>query len=476
MEFPLDPTIDSAMAQESEKKMIDLLLLAAQEIRSQGLALNEASEPEGIVLTSASLSASLSTALNLQHIVAQVESFLSALTYSSVKDRLMAVRRVSPFLDTYLQMAESMLGLQALHSKAFGKLTYILARLIISLSQNGFCKPPDDDGQQAAGDGNMEQLEGGTGFGEGTGKEDAGDEIKDESQVEGLQNEQGENNTEQKQDNEGIEMDGVDGEMQDVSDEESGSESEPEEPQSDIDDVVENLDKESSGKVDEKLWEGEHEEDKPQNDQAGSKDSESTGKDVAPQTDDTSRISKLPVEETMQDDGMPDEDNPPGAEDAPPIDAGKQLEQSVLEEAVLDLPDDIDINPSEKDDSASNVEDDLSDVDQEVDEIASQLDAQSIADDVPGDKVEDHEESETLPPQEDQNVSSVEDLAEGGMEDSNRGSQGMAPKPSLSEDASMTDDKMNAHDATDTAVDSSKENLSNGNEGLNKGYVIKFCF
>ncbi|GJJ10496.1 hypothetical protein Clacol_004722 [Clathrus columnatus] len=452
----------------SERKIIELLLLTAQTVRSQSQKYqipNDASKLEGVALTCASYSGELSNAFGTKNILTGLESFLVNLRSSSTKDRITALQRITPFLDTYLQLVDSVLYLQAAYVKASGKLTYVLARLILSISQKGFCKPPSEAEDQRMDESSKEQTQDGTGFGEGTGKEDIGQEVGDESQVEGLQGEEGKGESGEAEGNdEGIEIDGVDGETQDLDVDESGSESE--EPQDDIEDVVGDLEKGDSENIDEKLWEGEHEDDKQQSDQAG-KDSKSVGKDTAAQT---SEESKSSAEETLEDDNAPDGDNPVDTDDnAPPIDAGKQLEQSVQEESVLDLPDDINIDQSEKGNSDGDVEDVPGDEDEEVD---SRFDAHSIGGDDPVEE-EGGPEDQMLPTQEDfQEQPNAEDNTDGTMEDSSRGNQGVAPNQNQNstEDALVADaDDPTNTEAADTTAETLQDNSGIGNEGLNQG-------
>lgn len=474
-DFPSHTEAAENVREGSERKIIELLLLTAQGIRSKGQGLSKVEELEGSALASATLFADLSTALSLEQVVVQVQSFLSDIKDSSPKQRLAAVQSVTPFFDAYLQLVDPMLRLQASYVKASGKLTYILSRLILSIIQKGFCKPPEAEDQQTD-ESSGERLQDGTGFGEGTGKEDVGHEIGDESQIEGLRDDakdtQGDSG--ETRESEGMEMDGIDGETQDVDGNESESESEADEPQSDVENVVENLDKETSGQIDEKLWEGEQEDDdKQEKDQAG-KDSKAAGEDIAPKTSESSKNSEPLAEETAKDDSAPDADNPPDGEDAPPIDAGKQLENTVSEESVLDLPDDMTLNQSEGGDSADDLEDMVGDEDTEVDEIASQLDAQSIAEGGPDEEGSDvnNDDKTILQNDSQEDAPNVEDTAEGTMEDSSKGNQGAAPKQDSSKDASMMDDPMNALEATDVAADSLKDDIDVGNEGLDQGYVL----
>ncbi|ETO23575.1 type A von Willebrand factor domain-containing protein, partial [Reticulomyxa filosa] len=72
--------------------------------------------------------------------------------------------------------------------KSFCKLEYVLTSLFNGLLVKGFCRPPDESEDNAANDANQQtELRDGVGMAEGEGIEDVSDEIKFESQIEGLQ-------------------------------------------------------------------------------------------------------------------------------------------------------------------------------------------------------------------------------------------------------------------------------------------------
>ena len=136
-----------------------------------------------------------------------------------------------------------------------------------SVAKDGFCKPPEGEAGAGEGEGSMEDA-GGMGMGEGTGKENVSKEIEDESQVEGLQGEAGEDeDIERAEEGDALEMsEDIGGKMQDVPDKEGEEEGDDDEKDDDEEpeEQVGNLDAMDPSAVDEKLWgdEGGPEDDK----------------------------------------------------------------------------------------------------------------------------------------------------------------------------------------------------------------------
>lgn len=92
--------------------------------------------------------------------------------------------------------------------RAISKLHYLLVGLFTDLIQKGFCRPAEVEEEQGDHDG--EELEG-TGMGDGAGSKDVSDQIEDEEQVmgnKGDQNPQDQQDTEMKEEDAGLEMDG----------------------------------------------------------------------------------------------------------------------------------------------------------------------------------------------------------------------------------------------------------------------------
>lgn len=180
----------------------------------------------------------------------------SSLSISPVTTLL---QRTLPFLIHYSSLLARHLSSFLECHKASLKLAYVLTSVVKELSQEGFCKPSEDDGE-AGEDGKTTD---GTGMADGTGATNVSKEIEDEDQIEGLQGDvpQQDKPEEQDGDDDAVEMredfegdmedrgDGDKDDKEDESDAESDSDSkvDPEEQMADVDPL-------DPSSVDEKFW------------------------------------------------------------------------------------------------------------------------------------------------------------------------------------------------------------------------------
>jgi midasin len=266
------------------------------------------------------------------------------------------LRRILPFLDHYLDLVKDQLTTHSRWTKALFKLNFVTCSVLHTLSTQGFCKPPDfddsKDGEDAA-----EGL-GGVGLGEGSGSQNVSKDIEDESQVEGLQGEEEQEATDNKNDNDAIEMSGdLGGDMEDVPD--AGSQDdEGSDQESDVDpeERLGNLDATDPSAIDEKLWGDEKgpEDNLPQekttqdHSEKQSGESEVTAKEGSerPRSKDQPSDQKEAGDEKTEDEPIPDvgddDLNDPEASGAP-------MDDYVQDANTLDLPDDMDLSKDDKD-------------------------------------------------------------------------------------------------------------------------------
>ncbi|KAI0373653.1 midasin [Pilatotrama ljubarskyi] len=293
---------------------------------------------------------------------------VSSLMTSVVEDAVRAppeelesrLTRVLPFLDTYLELARVQLSNHCAWMKSLFKLDYIICSVMRTVAQDGFCKPPEE-GEGEAGEGALEDAEG-MGLGEGTGKENVSKEIEDESQVEGLQGEAGEDeDVERAEEGNALEMsEDIGGKMQDVEeaegeeeDEEEDNDESDEEPEEQLGD----LDAADPSAVDEKLWGDEKGPEDAKQDGGKSAEDHSTQKQdsemVAKEEEGRQASKEKQKEQALEEgkEGREGEDEPvpeEGGEDEA-MEEGEQEQQDgaplddfVPEANTLDLPEDLD--------------------------------------------------------------------------------------------------------------------------------------
>ena len=299
--------------------------------------------------------------LNLEGVSQSLHALLRA--GSSDPGVFNVVESILPFLDLYLSVVDVQLENHANWTKGVHKLGFIICSLLKTLSQQGFCRPPEDDGKQSGEDGAPSD---GLGIGEGTGDENVSSEIQEESQVEGLK---GEEESKDKHDRSGdddaIEMsEDIGGDLEDVEEKEGddGDEatSEDEGEEDDLDETLDKLDSLDPSTVDEKIWgdeqgkdDGEDKVDQDRSKETGEGESEMVAKEgqkgkdkekeeEKEQSKEEKEETEAPEVEDMQDQQEGDQEQDAMEEDTPGPD-GAPLDSTVKDADTLDLPDDLNL-------------------------------------------------------------------------------------------------------------------------------------
>jgi midasin len=284
---------------------------------------------------------------DITHLWQELLSF--ALEIQDAPQAALLARRLCPFLQRFHLLAHGFLSSLATWSKSLFKLASVLVTLGQNLAANGFCKPEESGDQTTQQDVDMKAD--GTGVGEGQGDKDISKDIEDESQVEGLQDQE----TRSKEDKEdkdesGLEMDqDFDGELESVqgSDEKESNEG-SEEVEEEVDEKMDELDPADPDAVDEKMW-GVQDAEKDDKEDLQSKESskgESNESQMAAkeenlrqQRQDTDNEHASPEDDQeipSSEGGDPDTENLPN-------EAGAQVDDHIQEEEVLNLPDGLDL-------------------------------------------------------------------------------------------------------------------------------------
>jgi len=397
--------------------------------------------------------------LSLDKINAQVDALLIELS-SCAKFRSI-LTKVLPFLEVYLILVRDHLAAHNNWTKSLFKLVFVLCTVMQTLSQLGFCQPPEDDDNDEGGEGGADT--GGVGIGDGSGIDDVSKEIEDDSQIEGLQGEDVENKErEGKHDNEdAIEMnDDFGGALEDIPDagSESGAESDPDnEPE--LDETLGNLDDLDTSAVDEKMWgdqkgpenSRDSEDQTNQDHSKGEGDSfEMVGKESnerkqskEKQAEESEELDLEGKDESGAEENEANESNDPNVSGAP-------MNDQVPDANTLDLPDDLEVGGDDVDMSDGSVLND--DTGMERDEIGEENHpADDVADD---DQVTDN----ALESQENACEVNNANEAEKGEHDDEASHEEIIAPPDISEGVGMTDSIEPSHNEP-------KDNNSTGELG-----------
>ncbi|KAJ1986122.1 AAA ATPase midasin [Dimargaris cristalligena] len=287
--------------------------------------------------------------------------------------------RARPFLFQYARLSQHVLLDFALHHGAVSKLALLLCNSFLNLMREGFCTPdPDDDGEGEDDDDDGAPADG-TGIGEGKGNKNVSDEIENEDQVLGTENEEKDDSPPEPRDpkdDNNIEMENdFDGEMGDAdyTDGDDNDDQDKDEEEPEFSDQIGDVDLNDPTAVDDKLWDGDDDEDPNDADQdqaevgrdeqvPGEGESELVAKDEKEDSNnsadpnnkkDASDDSNQPPEEGK--DQQSDSDGEEGDEGTDEL--GVTMDPSDLpamdpeQGETMDLPDDMDVGgPDDEDD------------------------------------------------------------------------------------------------------------------------------
>lgn len=300
----------------------------------------------------------LTKALSLDAIISRLNDLAIYLTNNQSKAHD-TLRNINPFLNKYISLVQRELTVHSQWTIALFKLDYVLCSVMLTLSRQGFCQPPDSE-EEASGDKDGAELSTGTGLGIGTGSKNVSDEIQEESQVEGLKGEEEE--TQERGDGEGdaIEMeDDVGGDLQDVEKgEEEEEEGEEGEEGSEKEERLGDLDASDPSAVDEKLWgdeEGPQEDDKSQDKINQDRSTEKSGESevVAKEAKESKKGQEKPPPDAKpesgdkQDEDEVVEEGEQEQEAEEPGVAGAPMDEYLPDANALELPENINLEEDE---------------------------------------------------------------------------------------------------------------------------------
>ncbi|KAG5922809.1 hypothetical protein E4U42_005244, partial [Claviceps africana] len=296
-----------------------------------------------------------------------------------------------PILDQFAALcSQSIEQGQELH-RASAHMAYSLTKSFHQIASQGFCTPQEKSDETSGGDAG--QLEAGTGLGDGEGAEDISKDIQaDEDLTELAQEANKEKNEDIEDEKDAVDMadEDLEGEMgsaaaEDEEDERSqkGDEEEEEEEENDMDEEAGDVDDLDPTAVDEKMWDG-NDEEQAEKDQQGNEaqgQQQDDDEQMAAEEDTKKRKEANPqpeAEENKDDEGRQGEEEEEEKEgdeeeeqDEDDVHAQEELnrqDQNVEQQETLDLPEDMELDlddkegVSESDDGGEDELDDLSDL------------------------------------------------------------------------------------------------------------------
>jgi len=302
--------------------------------------------------------------LNLDKVTTHLQQLLVTLSTAPHHETSNAIVYILPFLERYIVFADSQLINHHRWTNTVFKLTYVSCSIVRRICNDGFCQPPPE-GEEQEGEG--KESADGVGMGEGTGKENVSEDIREESQVEGLQDAGEEGETEREKDGEdkAIEMSqDIGGELEDVESQDEGEGDSESGDESEVEDKAEDLDANDPHAVDEKLWGDEQGKEPNDSDEKLEKDHSSQqqrgdSEVVAKENKGNHKGEKDGEDQTETAETDVPEDAPEMDEEQPGA-QGAPIEDRIDETETLDLPEDLQIGEDEMQKGDKDDDDEMS--------------------------------------------------------------------------------------------------------------------
>ena len=368
---------------------VDKILVSLQKLRE----VPQSIEPPGSLSRSDEFFTRTMKAVHLADITSALESVLGNIQHlqshseAGIPLASALVASVLPITNRYYYICKALIDRFIAVHRETCKMSYILAKTFVQVASEGFCSPAEPSGE----DSKEGKLESGTGLGEGEAAEDISKDVGDDEDLTELaQQEQSGDQQEDMDDNtDAVNMDqedlqgGETEQRQDGEDEEkneSGSDNED-----DIDEEVGSVDNLDTSAVDEKMWDGDHDEKQKETENQEGKGASDAEQQTAAQEEEKDKAQEQGEKNGEKEGEGEDEDEGDDEEDEEaPDQEGEAVGREEMdvtdphakEEQALDLPDEMQLDGEGKEDEGSESDgmDEMSDMgpapeeDEQIDE------------------------------------------------------------------------------------------------------------
>ncbi|KAK1139506.1 AAA ATPase midasin [Aspergillus melleus] len=362
-------------------------------------------------------------AIHLTGITSSLESVLETLQHvqeradSGLAFASALLASLLPIMNKYCHICKDLLDRFVIVHRETCKMSYVLAKSFNQIASEGFCMPAEASGEESRSG----QLESGTGLGDGEGAEDISKDVGADEDLSELAQEQNENPKEDMDksadavDMDQEDMQGEEGERKE-DDEQDKDESGDEEEDGDMDEEVGSVDDLDASAVDEKMWDGAHDEQQKETENEQGKGQTESDEQTAAQEE---KKKDENGEEAEKKEGEEDEEEEEEDEEAPEEEGeavGREdmdvTDPHAKEEEALDLPDEMQLDGEEKGDEGQESDDGL-------DDDLSDLGAAPAEEEQKTDGLDDNQENDGMEPGEEEQ--DMEQAEEEANEDDNMG-------------------------------------------------------
>ncbi|KKK12377.1 hypothetical protein ARAM_006103 [Aspergillus rambellii] len=268
-----------------------------------------------------------------------------------------------PILNKYSQISQDLVYRFLTVHRETCKMSYILSKSFVQIASEGFCSPHEESTEQ----GKSGNLESGTGLGDGEGAEDISKDVGDDEDLSELaqqeQKEDAADDMDASADAVNMDQEDLQGESREQEGEEEDKDESGDEEDGDIDEEVGSVNDLDTSAVDEKMWDGSHDEDQKETEnEEGKGVSESDQQAAAQERQNGEKGDENEKKEGEEEDAEDEEEE----EEEAPEDEGEAIGREDMdvtdphakEQETLDLPEEMQLDGDEMDNDEGPEDDD----------------------------------------------------------------------------------------------------------------------
>ncbi|OKL62401.1 hypothetical protein UA08_03002 [Talaromyces atroroseus] len=354
---------------------VDMILVGLQELKGSLVSLPpDMDDKDWLSRTDSSLSKALRD-LHIADISVSLNKVLDKLQFlqdpgSSLPLASAIIAGLLPVTEQYHNICEDVTSRYLKVHREVCKMSYVLSKSFTQIASEGFCSPHEASTEESGAG----KVESGTGLGEGEGAEDISKDIQDDEDLSELAQEKNQEKSskdemEESEDAVNMDQEDLEGEFDDdqkegeESENENGSDKEEDEEDM-IDEEVGSVNDLDPNAVDEKLWDGSHDEQQKETENEEGK-GQSESDEQAANNDKKQQELKEPEKEGDKEQMEGEEEEEEEEEEAPEDEGetGGREELDVTdphakEEQTLDLPEEMQLDGEENDDAEPEMSDD----------------------------------------------------------------------------------------------------------------------
>lgn len=258
-----EPSISILEFDQTISKTLDFILVAVQRVHEKLAMLPISVEENGWLTKGDTILIDCLRVLNPRGIDSLLDTTISKIHFveapeGNTPDAVRALCAMAlPIAQQYSTSLTAFLHRSVNSYRLLCNLATISAQSFCQIAAQGFCNPAEDSTTEA---GKSENLEGGTGLGEGEGAEDISKDVKDDEDLSELaqaaKNDKDKSEIEHEQDAVSMDQEELEGSIGDASEREEDVESGSEDGENDVDEEAGDVHDSDPSAIDEKLWDG----------------------------------------------------------------------------------------------------------------------------------------------------------------------------------------------------------------------------